>query len=277
VPDAAADVSIADAANPCAPDACLLMDDFSGPSLNASLWGSTVGGGATITQSGGALTIHLPAAADAFADVHSLIGFGVGTGFEATVTVTPGQFFDHIGLGFASDRINNQCDVGETDAAMFRGQDQDGYIETKAAGVYSCNKVSTMYPGASSKPRSRVHQPGRLPLNDAAPRRSRPTCPPACCRSGSASTTQAPTTPIDIKIDSRVSRTIQRAARAASAADRSDAATRGRLQTVGRCQPPPRSAGRSHAHARSRHDSARSHVPQVLTPRDTRDPAGPSR
>jgi hypothetical protein len=202
--DAAADVAIADAANPCAPSSCLLMDDFSGPSLNTALWGTQIGGGATIDQSGGALTIHLPAAADAFADVHSLVGFGVGTAFEASVTVTPGQFFDHIGLGFASDRISNQCDVGETDAAMFRGQDQDGYIETKTAGVYSCNKVSTMYPGATSKLQiARLTDQVAFRQNDAALAPITTNLPSGLLpvRFSAYTFTQPPTTPIDIKID----------------------------------------------------------------------------
>jgi hypothetical protein len=203
-PDAPADHAVADAANPCAPDACLLMDDFSGPSFNVGLWGSRSGGGATITQSGGVLTIHLPAAADAFADVYSLVGFGTGTAFEASVTVTPGQFYDHIGLGFASDRINNQCDVGETDAAMFRGQDQDGYIETKAAGVYSCNKVSTMYPGAASKLQiARLADQVAFRQNDAALAPITTNLPAGLLpvRFSAYTFTQPPTTPIDIKID----------------------------------------------------------------------------
>jgi len=139
------------AANPCAPDACLLFDEFSGASLNASLWGTMVGGGATVTQSNGVLSLHLPAAADAFVDVYSLVAFPAGTALEAGVTVTAGQFYNHTGIGFASAAIGKQCDVGETDAVMFRGQDQDGYVETKASNLYSCNKTSPMYPGGSSR------------------------------------------------------------------------------------------------------------------------------
>jgi hypothetical protein len=149
-----ADAAATDAAsNPCAPDACLLFDDFNGASLNASLWGIMVGGGATVTQAGGVLSIRLPAAADAFADVYSLVAFPAGTALETSVAVTAGQFYNHTGVGFASAAIGNQCDVGETDAAMFRGQDQDGYVETKASGVYSCNRTTPMYPAGPSRMR----------------------------------------------------------------------------------------------------------------------------
>src|SRR3954463_2579230 len=120
VASVAHDAGPGDAAiNPCAPDTCLLADDFSGATLNSSIWGTATGGGATITQANGLLTIKLPAAVNAFADVYSLVGFATGTVFEAKVTISPGQFYDHKGIGFSSARIDNQCDVGETDAAMF--------------------------------------------------------------------------------------------------------------------------------------------------------------
>src|SRR5712664_4345578 len=60
--------------NPCAPDQCLLADDFSGATLDASRWGTVVGGGATVKQANGKLTIQLPATASAFADVYSQVG-----------------------------------------------------------------------------------------------------------------------------------------------------------------------------------------------------------
>lgn len=136
--------------NPCAPDTCLLADDFSGAALNPSIWGTMTGGGATITQANGLLTIQLPAVINAFADVYSLAGFPTGTLFEAKVTVNPGQFYDHKGIGFSSSRIDQQCNVGETDAVMFRGQDGDAYLETKAANVDTCKPLTTMYPGGTS-------------------------------------------------------------------------------------------------------------------------------
>lgn len=139
------------AVNPCAPATCLLMDDFSGTSLDTSKWGMTASPGATITVASGVLTIRLPAAANAYADVHSLVGFPVGATFEATVTFSPGQFYDHEGVGFASDRVGSGCDMGETDSALFRGQDGDAYVETKAANAFTCNKTTTMYPGGTSK------------------------------------------------------------------------------------------------------------------------------
>jgi hypothetical protein len=152
LPDAgASDATGPDAAlNPCAPAQCLLFDDFEGAALDPSRWGQAVTGGATITEAGGKLTIHLPAAPEASADVYSLVGFPSGASLETSITVTAGQFYDHTGVGFASARVDNQCDVGETEAAMFRGQDADGYVETKTASAYSCVKNTTMYPGGTS-------------------------------------------------------------------------------------------------------------------------------
>jgi hypothetical protein len=137
--------------NPCAPDPCLLADDFSGAALDTARWGTAVGGGATVTQANGKLTIRLPAAANAFADVYSQVGFPVGASFEASVTFSAGQFYDHKGIGFSSMRVDSGCNVGETDAAMFRGQDGDSYVETKVATAYSCTKATTMYPAGTSK------------------------------------------------------------------------------------------------------------------------------
>jgi hypothetical protein len=134
-------------ANPCAPNACLLSDDFGGTALNTAIWGTSVGGGATVTQSNGILTLRLPAAANAFADVYSLVGFPVGTTFEAKVTFTAGQIFDHKGAGFASARVGADCGVGETDAAMFRGQDSDSYVETKVGGA--CTFTAHGYPSGA--------------------------------------------------------------------------------------------------------------------------------
>lgn len=136
--------------NPCAPDTCLLADDFSGATLDPSLWGTATGGGATITQANGRLTIQLPAVINAFADVYSLAGFPTGTLFEAKVTINAGQFYDHKAIGFSSARIDQGCNGGETDAAMFRGQDEDAYVEAKAANAFTCNKTTTMYLGGTS-------------------------------------------------------------------------------------------------------------------------------
>ncbi len=144
------DAAPADAYNPCAPATCLLADDFSG-GLDPSRWAMTASPGATIAVAGGVLTIRLPAVANAFADVHSLVGFPVGSTFEASVTFSAGQFFDHKGAGFASDRVDSGCTTGESDAAMFRGQDADAYVETKAATTSDCKMTTAMYPGGTSK------------------------------------------------------------------------------------------------------------------------------
>jgi hypothetical protein len=135
------------AVNPCAPNPCLLSDDFGGAALDPAIWGVSVGGGATVVQHNGVLTLHVPAAADAFVDVYSLVGFPVGTTFEANVTFSAGQLYDHKGAGFASTRIDRDCGAGETDAAMFRGQDGDGNVETKVAGgAPVCTLTAHNYP-----------------------------------------------------------------------------------------------------------------------------------
>jgi hypothetical protein len=140
-------------ANLCGPNPCLLSDDFGGAMLNLSTWGYAVSGGGTVSQSNGVLTLRLPAAANAYADVYSLVGFPTGTTFEASVTFSAGQFYDHKSAGFASARIGSGCDQGETDAAMFRGQDGDGYLETKVAGGASatCTLTTKNYPGSVTR------------------------------------------------------------------------------------------------------------------------------
>lgn len=148
--------------------------------------------------------VTIAAAADAFADVFSVVGFGPGTALEASVTFTPGQFYDHTGIGFASGPVGDQCDVGETDAAMFRGQDEDGYIETKAAGVYSCNRTTTMYPGGAYRLQiDRRSDQVSFRQNDAvlAPIVSNLPSGLLPVRFSAYTYTQPPAQPIDIQID----------------------------------------------------------------------------
>jgi len=125
----------------------LLEDYFSSGSINTSLWGTAVGGGATIVQSGGYLQISVPNAANAYADVYSKSYFPVGTTFEARVWVGSGQSYDHKGIGYANARVGPDCGSGETQAAMWRGQDRDKYTETKrSSSSYNCTKRQSNYP-----------------------------------------------------------------------------------------------------------------------------------
>ncbi len=125
----------------------LLEDNFSSGSLNTSLWGTAVGGGSTVSQSGGYLTMTVPTAGNAYADLYSLTSFPVGSTFEARVYLSAGQWLDHKGIGYADARIGPDCGSGETQAAMWRGQDGDKYTETKIVPT-SCNGVirQTGYP-----------------------------------------------------------------------------------------------------------------------------------
>jgi hypothetical protein len=109
----------------------LLEDYFSSGSINTSLWGTAMGGGATIVQSGGYLQMSMPNVANAYADLYSKSYFAVGTTFEARVWVGAGQSYDHKGIGYASARVGADCGSGEIQAAMWRGQDRDKYTETK--------------------------------------------------------------------------------------------------------------------------------------------------
>ena len=143
-PDATAPTADA-ALNRCAPATCLLADEFDGATLDPSLWGLTLQGGATAKVSNGVLTLHLPASPEAFADVYSLVGFPAGTTFLASVTFSSGQFYDHKGVGFSSSGISADCFSGETEAAMFRGQDGDSYTETKLAGTSTCTLMTKDY------------------------------------------------------------------------------------------------------------------------------------
>jgi hypothetical protein len=134
-------------ASPCTPGPCILLsDDFSRATLDPAVWGVATKGGATVTLNNGILSIRLPAVVDAWAEVFSHATFPVGTTFEASVTFGGGQFYDHKGVGFSSSRITTGCDAGESDAVMFRGQDDDAYIETKTAHVATCSLTTDTYP-----------------------------------------------------------------------------------------------------------------------------------
>jgi hypothetical protein len=148
---AGADAAGADAAggaNSC--DPCFLSDDFSAASLNTSRWAVAVGGGGSVVQHDGKVTLQLPAAANAYADLSSVMKFPVGSTFEASVTFTAGQGHDHKGYGFASGRVGSDCSHGETEAAMFRGQDDAAVLETETGGIATCNGTVQPYPAGTS-------------------------------------------------------------------------------------------------------------------------------
>ena len=191
---------------PCANTQCILFDDFTGPGLNTSMWAVTTTNGATATQANGKLILRLPAgAADASVDVHSVIGFPIGVAFEAKVTFTAGQLFDHKGVGFASSAVSHQCPVGETDAAMFRGQDEDSYIETKSANAWSCTKTTTKYAaGANKLEIVRTGDQVAFRQNDIALPSITTNLPGGLLPvrfSAYSFTTGAPTTPVQIDVD----------------------------------------------------------------------------
>lgn len=147
----ASDAAVSDGTpSPCAPATCLLTEDFDGASLDLQAWNAVVNGGGTVLQHNGLLSIHLPAAANAAVDVATRIDFPVNATFEAKVTISGGQFFDHKALGFANRAVNEGCSSGETEAAMFRGQDGDSYVETKAGNVPNCVPRQTAYTAGTS-------------------------------------------------------------------------------------------------------------------------------
>jgi hypothetical protein len=117
----------------------LLSDNFDATGVDTAVWRVITGGGGTVVQRNGILTLSLPAVAGAFADVASVAAFPVGTTFEASVTFSRGQTYDHKGAGFASARVTENCGTNETDAAMFRGQDNVLTVETALAGTNACS------------------------------------------------------------------------------------------------------------------------------------------
>jgi len=134
-----ADGSVGDSSGACTTGPCtLLSDDFTATSIDMALWRVNMGGGATVIQRNGMLTLSLPAAAGAFADVVSIAAFPVGTTFEGKVKFSAGQLYDHKGAGFSSARVTENCGTNETDAAMFRGQDGVFVVETALAGTNAC-------------------------------------------------------------------------------------------------------------------------------------------
>jgi hypothetical protein len=153
----AEDMSLADAAaddlagppHDLAP-ATLLYDDFAGTGLDSARWTATVNGAATITQPGdGYLHIHLPASANVWADVASAAVFPVGATFEARVGVSAGQIYDHKAIGFSNARVGADCFSGETESAIWRGQDTDLYVQPKTANVGACTlELEPSYPSS---------------------------------------------------------------------------------------------------------------------------------
>jgi hypothetical protein len=203
---AATDSAPPDALAMCTPNPCLLLsDDFSGATIDPTVWGVATAGGATVTQQNGLLRIHLPPVPEAWADVFSRTTFPVGTTFEASVTFSAGQFYDHKGVGFASARIGSGCDAGESDAAMFRGQDDDGYVETKTGHVATCSLTTDSYPAG---PRTlRITRLGdqvlfRQNTTQFPPARTRLSAVPLQVRfSAYTYSTNMPAQPVQIDVD----------------------------------------------------------------------------
>lgn len=86
------------------------------------------------------------AMANAYADLSSIQTFAVPSTFEARVRLSAGQWYDHKGLGFANGTVGADCYQGETEAAMWRGQDDDEYIESKKNSNPNCTQIQDSYP-----------------------------------------------------------------------------------------------------------------------------------
>jgi hypothetical protein len=142
----------------------LLYDDFSGAALNTTLWGTAMSTGSTIVQSGGMLTVTIPAAANRWADLFSVKSFGLGTTFEARVNLSAGQLYDHKGIGYANARVGSDCSQGETEAAMWRGQDASRELEAKTSGAWTCGATGGSYVAGwrTIKVVRRLHRPSLL-------------------------------------------------------------------------------------------------------------------
>lgn len=199
------DVGAPDGPATCTPSPCtLLSDDFNGTSLDPAVWSVATAGGATVALQNGMLRIRLPAAADAWADVFSKTAFPVGTTFEASATLSAGQFYDHKGIGFASGRIGPICDAGESDSVMFRGQDDDGYVQTKTAHVSACSLATDTYPGGTRTLRIQRLADQVLFRQDSTqypPARTRLPPMPLPVRFSAYTYTTAPAQPVQIDIE----------------------------------------------------------------------------
>jgi hypothetical protein len=199
------DAGAPDAPAACTPSPCtVLSDDFNGASLDPAVWSVVTAGGATVALQNGMLRIRLPAAADAWADVFTHMAFPVGATFEASVTLSAGQFYDHKGIGFASGRIGATCDAGESDSVMFRGQDDDGYVQTKAAHVAACSLAADTYQGGTRTLRIQRLADQVLFRQDSTqypPARSRLPTMPLPVRFSAYTYTTAPAQPVQIDID----------------------------------------------------------------------------
>jgi hypothetical protein len=125
----------------------LFDDEFNDAGLPN--WTRSTSGLAAISVSNGYLQLSLPPAANATADVSTIPTFGPGTSVHMSVTLTAGQVFDHHGLGYANAAVSSNCGLGETEAAMFRGQDTDRYVETELGGSYTCDSFQSSYPAGT--------------------------------------------------------------------------------------------------------------------------------
>ena len=137
------DLSKVDLAPP--PDlapALLLYDNFTGAALDPNKWAVQTAGGATVTQAGAMLTLNVPAAANALADVSSKLTFPVGTTVEMKVTFSAGQFYDHHVLGYASAPVGPDCNLeAASEAVAFRGQDTARLFEAKTGNTNTCGSA----------------------------------------------------------------------------------------------------------------------------------------
>jgi hypothetical protein len=96
--------------------------------------------------------VHLPAAANVSADIASLATFPVGTTFEASVGISAGQVYDHKAIGFSNAPVASNCYSGESESALWRGQDSDLYVQPKSGNVGDCTLKLTSSYGASLPP-----------------------------------------------------------------------------------------------------------------------------
>ena len=133
---------VADLSTPNDLAGVLLIDDFTSNTLDTTKWHANTDGGASLSIANGMLTLSAPSAAAAFAEIASVGTFGVGTTFEASVSLEAGQTYDEKGIGYANLRLWDDCQSGETEAAMFRGLNNQLVIEPKAGNLSQCLSAS---------------------------------------------------------------------------------------------------------------------------------------
>ncbi len=108
------------------------FDDFNDEAISGSLWNTSLTGTGSLTESGGAVSLHTNASTSSSSELLGKSSFGSGVAIRFRANLSANQSYDHKVMGFLDGAIGYSA--GSTNGAYFRGEDVNFQSTTSNSG-----------------------------------------------------------------------------------------------------------------------------------------------